>query len=116
MEDKQILALRNRIAHLEFYIKKNLEPTIMSLYMDIDRLNKKIKNITLPDQKDEESAETPAETKATAQPTNASLNPIENAIQTMEMLKQRGKRMSANVSAANIQRQPVGQSGKVINN
>jgi hypothetical protein len=121
MEDKNILSLRNRIAHLEFYIKRNLEPTIMSLYMDIDRLNKKIKNITTPDQSEDASADATAETKPTIQTSGVStLNPIENAIQTMEMLKQRGaKRMnSGNVSATGLPRAqlPIGQSGKVINN
>jgi hypothetical protein len=117
MEDKNIVSLRNRIAHLEFYIKRNLEPTIMSLYMDIDRLNKKIKNITTPSE--DASAEDSAKPTMQAQTAGSgTLNPIENAIQTMEMLKQRGKRMSTNVSASGVPRAqlPIGQSGKVINN
>jgi hypothetical protein len=127
MEDKSIITLRNRINQLELYIKRNLEPTIMSLYMDIDRLNKKIKSITNEaDRNDHEILNENSNNAENA--AGASNSSLENAIQTMELLKQRTKRISGvqNVRTnsqmmANNQMQSkvpvsVGVSGRVIDN
>ncbi len=126
MEEKSVMALKNRIAYLEHYIKKNLEPTIMSLYMDIDRLNKKVKAISNNDSASADpvsngvqatlgqmpNAGTPAEPKRI-------LSPVENAIQTMEMLKQRNRRLTPGELEHMMQagRQTnMSNSGKVIDN
>lgn len=103
MEDKSVLMLKNRIAHLEFYIKKNLEPTIMSLYMDIDRLNKRVKALTPSGDSASGDGGVASGIQATLgqMPNGVSaggdgkriMSPVENAIQTMEMLKQRNRRM-----------------------
>jgi FtsZ-binding cell division protein ZapB len=125
MEDKSILSLRNRIAQLEIYIKRNLEPTIMSLYMDIDRLNKKVKSLSSNEGGNDETANLTAETQQTsANNIQTSPNALENAIQTMEMLKQRNRRIGPvqNIRQMNPQAMqqrpqlPVGQSGRVIDN
>ena len=102
MEDKSVMMLKNRIGYLEHYIKKNLEPTIMSLYMDIDRLNKRVKSLTSGGDSGAAAGDPVASgiqatlgqmpNGAGAEPKRI-LNPVENAIQTMEMLKQRNRRM-----------------------
>jgi hypothetical protein len=131
MEDKNIMTLRNRINQLEFYIKRNLEPTIMSLYMDIDRLNKKVK--AMSSDSDNANDHEILNEGANSNPQmnldgNGQMgsNTLENAIQTMEMLKQRTRRItpvqnrSGNTQIINQMQQkpqlPVGQSGRVIDN
>ena len=128
MEDKSVMALKNRIGYLEHYIKKNLEPTIMSLYMDIDKLNKKVKSLSSNDSSSGASDPVANGIQATlgqspnvgasAEPRKV-LTPVESAIQTMEMLKQRNRRMNpADVEHMMNSRLPsqLSNSGKVIDN
>ncbi len=126
MEEKSVMALKNRIAYLEHYIKKNLEPTIMSLYMDIDKLNKKVKAISLNDSSSGGASDpvasgihaTLGQSPNSGEPRKV-MTPVESAIQTMEILKQRNRRMNpADMEHMMNSRLPsqLSNSGKIIDN
>jgi hypothetical protein len=127
MEDKSVLMLKNRIAHLEYYIKKNLEPTIMSLYMDIDRLNKRVKALTPSGDSASGDGGVASGIQATLgqMPNGIAaaggdgkriMSPVENAIQTMEMLKQRNRRMGGGDVEAMMAASRQSQQKKQIDN
>lgn len=121
MEDKSVMMLKNRIGYLEHYIKKNLEPTIMSLYMDIDRLNKRVKSLTPGGDSSADPISNGIHATLGQMPNGGEpkriMNPVENAIQTMEILKQRNRRMGPGEVEAimGAGRQQSGQKKQIDN-
>jgi hypothetical protein len=124
MESKEILMLKGRINNLESHVKRNLEPLIMSLYLEIDKLNKRLKagNNSNGNGNEEEESGDDAMPNLQMQQQTGQPQTLESALQTIELLKAQQQRRMPQImqqkQPMNIQRLPAGlsNSGKIIYN